>query len=122
MLVIEFEDWNDSFIDYFETLFVFTRHQQSGNNWVHTGLFKCLKKKSKLFQKLIRYEIYKSIVLKCLCLKVSPSMPRCLVYLTNQYLCIYEDEFGVKILRNDFILKSCIVLKKLKMLQKLVLY
>ena len=36
MLVIEFEDWNDSFIDYFETLFVFTQHQQSGNNWVHT--------------------------------------------------------------------------------------
>ena len=49
MLVIEFEDWNDSFIDYFETLFVFTQHQQSGNNWVHTGLFECLKKKSKLF-------------------------------------------------------------------------
>ena len=40
-LVIEFEDWNDSFIDYFETLFVLTQQQQSGNNWVlHTGLYK----------------------------------------------------------------------------------
>ena len=38
------------------------------------------------------------------------------------YVCIYKDEFGVKILRNDFTLKSCIVLKKLKMLQKLQYY
>ena len=38
-LVIEFEDWNDSFIDYFETLFIFTQHQQSGSITGYTHWF-----------------------------------------------------------------------------------